>query len=845
MARPDVAALLQLAESVADGTPIDWTEVEDSAAADTRGVVHQLRVLANLATLHRTTSVGDVHGMEIAARRFSAAPAIGTWAHLSLIERLGGGTFGDVYKAWDPQLEREVALKLLREVPSRESGGDAQLSRIANEGRLLARINHPNVVHVYGVATHEGRVGLWMELVRGETLEDLVRKGGPLSAREAAVIGIDLCRSLAALHGAGLIHRDIKAQNVMREEGGRILLMDLGTGREIGPRAFPDLVGTPLYLAPEIFGGSPANERTDIYSLGVLLYRLVTGSFPVSALSIEQLEIAHATGRQVRLRDARADLPTGFVTVVDRAIASDPARRYATAGELEAGLVEALGERATGRLRYIPRGWKAGLLIAAAALLTIVLLVRPGRFGGPGAGEIRSIAVLPMANLSGDPSQEYFADGMTEALISDLATIRALRVISRTSVMQFKGTRKPIDEIADALNVDAVLEASVLKFGDRVRISADLVQVATDRHIWAETYERDVRDVLALQNDLARTIASQVRVQVTPRELAGFGTSRSVQPAAQEAYLQGRYYWNKRTREELQKALDYFREAARIDSTFGKAYAGQADTYNLLPPGGMSPFVAYSLAKDAARRALDIDPNLAEAHTSLAFATFIFDRDWRAAEEGFKRAVELSPGYETAHHWYGEYLSVLGRFDEAMTELEQARRLDPLSVNIRNSIGTTLYFARRYDDAITELQKSLELDSGRPLTHYYLAASYEQHGMLVEAMREVRRGLELAPRFPLLLAESARLAALNGDRSAALSIANELAASARQTRIPAEAIAYIYAGLGDHDRLFEFLNQAEAEFAPAVLWIRSHPEFDSIRSDPRYADLLRRLRLPQ
>src|SRR5439155_3218577 len=307
-------------------------------------VIRQLKILSGLAVLHRSLPKDVISGPGGQfARRDIAAPAIGNWAHLTLIERLGGGTFGEVYRAWDRDLEREVALKLLR---NDESDGDLTASRIANEGRLLARVSHHNVIAVHGVAVHDERVGLWMELVRGVTLEQQLASTGPLSAREAAAIGIDLCRALAAIHAAGLLHRDVKAQNVMRADGGRIVLMDLGTGRDASRGArhgVPELAGTPLYLAPEIYVGSSASARTDLYSLGVLLYHLVTNSFPVRATSVDQLQRAHANGELTRLRDARADVPTAFVRVVDRAISPEPAKRYASAGEVEMDLVEAIG----------------------------------------------------------------------------------------------------------------------------------------------------------------------------------------------------------------------------------------------------------------------------------------------------------------------------------------------------------------------------------------------------------------------------------------------------------------------------------------------------------------------
>ena len=857
MAIPN-AALLSVAESVADGEAIDWAAAEQRATAEQQPVIHQLRVLADLAKLHR--SLPAAPGAE---RTSATTSAIGTWGHLALLERLGRGSFGEVYRAWDRHLEREVALKLLHRertpdhAPSlshdtTESEDDPRITPVLREARLLARVRHANVVHVYGVAIHERQVGLWMELIRGETLEQLLVRSGPFNAREAALIGIDLCRALAAIHSAGLIHRDIKAQNVMRETGGRIVLMDLGTGRRSGPRAWSDFAGTPLYLAPEIFEGLAASERSDIYSVGVLLYHLVTGAFPVSAASVTQLDARHAARARVQLRDARADLPTEFVSVVDRAL-EDSDHRYRSAGELEAALV---GSLQTGGAAVVhdapiavdrrPRAgrWRVG--VAAAAVAVILTLGGAGwalvrdRWIAPPA-PLDSIAVLPVVNMSGDPAQEYFADGITEAVIGSLAKIRPLRVISRTSVMPFKGTKQRIGDIAKTLGVDAVLEASVLQMGDHVRLSAHLVEAATDHPLWTETYERNIRDVLALQNDLARAIAQAVRVRLSSREQAAFATRAQVEPAAQDAYFRGRYYWDRRTDEGLQTALAYFREAARLDSSFAKAYAGQADAYNLLP-GGLSPSIGYPLAKDAARRALDIDPALAEAHTSLAFAEFISDRDWQAAEAGFRRAIDLSPGYATAHHWYADFLTAMGRYTEAFAQFDEARSLDPLSAPVRADTGNALLLARRYDDAVTELQSALALDAQRPILYYYLGRAYEQRGMPSEAAAAVERGLKLAPRDPYLLAQSGRLAALKGDRAAATNIARDLVATARPVSMPI-VVAQVYAALGEADRVFEFLNRAETERAPSLLWIENDPMFDFLRIDRRWTELLRRLRL--
>ena len=471
MGSPEAAPLLSLAESIADGESIDWSAAEAGAGGADEAIVRQLRVISELAELHRSVSTVTMPPPDAArSRQGSAAPAIGSWGHLTLLERLGGGSSGDVYRAWDRDLQRDVALKLLR---FNDSIADLDTSRITREGRLLARVRHANVITVYGVAAHDNRVGLWMELVRGATLEQQIRTSGPLGAHEAALVGIDLCRALAAIHAAGLIHRDVKAQNVMREGGGRIVLMDLGTGREVGTpsEAFaPDLAGTPLYLAPELFSGARASERTDLYSLGVLLYHLVTGIFPIRATTIKELHEGHTAGRLVRLRDARADLPTAFVRVVERAIASDPERRYGTAGAFEADLAETLNS-STG---VVPAG------------------TRPSRPTWMRGGRA---AMVPLVNLSRDPAQEYFADGMTDELIGALGRFRGMTVISRNSAMRFKSSDQPLGEIAKMLNVDAVLDGTVLiipgtsdgqaRPANRVRIHARLIHAGSGTQVWA------------------------------------------------------------------------------------------------------------------------------------------------------------------------------------------------------------------------------------------------------------------------------------------------------------------------------------------------------------------------
>jgi len=871
----DAAALLALAESIADGAPVDWDAAEARASREEQAVIRQLRVLSSLAGLHRSMSA-EVEDAASSSRKHAASPAIGSWAHLRLIERLGGGTFGDVYRAWDEHLEREVALKLLRAAGADD---DLQTSRIANEGRLLARIRHTNVVCVHGVAIHDERVGLWMELLRGVTLEQQLVANGPFSAREATLVGIDLCGALAAIHAAGLIHRDVKAQNVMREEGGRIVLMDLGTGREAdgrGMRAVPELAGTPLYLAPEIFLGAPASPRTDLYSLGVLLYHLVTGSFPIRATTIDELQAGHGARAGVRLRDARADLPAGFVRVIDRAIASDPSSRYETAGAFEAALVVTLGETsllpvsmtatapsAVEAPRVSARSWARGGLIVASIAAALVMgfvgwpsLRRLGvrdaaPSGGVPAGAVRSIAVLPLANLSGDPTQEYFADGMTDELIGTLGRLGNVNVISRTSTMQFKGSGKTVPEIARALNVDAVIEGSVRMVpGDgqggagarRVRVNARLIYAGTDTQLWDRAFEATASDVLALNDQVVKAIGEAIHTQL--------GSRQAARPAQDfntfDLYLKGRYHWNARTEEGLKRSVQYFQEAIDRRPDFALAHAGLADAYSLLGYYGFVPGPeSRTRATAAATRALQLDDSLAEAHGSLAVAHY-YQYELDEAERQYRRALELKPGYATAHQWYGYELAQRGRIAEAIAEMRKAVELDPLSVGINGGFGAVLIYARQYDDAIAQLTKTAQMDPAFARTHTELAKAYLIKGARDKALEETRRAASLGVRDVLVHAQIAYVQAAAGKRSDAQRGLREILDRYRQGDTSAAmGAAVVYTALGDRDQAFQWLERARQISDPEVTGVKMDPEFDTLHGDPRFAKLLAAIGMAQ
>jgi TolB-like protein/DNA-binding winged helix-turn-helix (wHTH) protein/Flp pilus assembly protein TadD len=463
----------------------------------------------------------------------------------------------------------------------------------------------------------------------------------------------------------------------------------------------------------------------------------------------------------------------------------------------------------------------------------------------PSPAKIRSLAVLPLESLSGDASQDYFTDGMTDALIADLGQISALRVISRTSVMTYKGVRKRLPEIARELNVEAVVEGTVLRSGERVRITAQLIQVPNERHLWAQSYEGELQDTLALQNSVARAIAEQIHVTLAPQEEAALKKLKEVNPGAYEAYLKGRYFWNKRSGEGLRKAIDYFKHAIDTDPQYAPAYSGLADSYALSGDweyGVLSPQDAFPKAKTAVTKALALDDNLSEAHTSLAFIEDLYDWDWASAEKEYKRALALNSNYATAHHWYAWHLIVVGRNDEGIAELKKAESLDPLSLIISADLADALCIAHRYDESMQQSRKTIEMDPHFAVAHYQLGQALEQKHRHDEAIAEFRRAIELSGENTTFESNLANAYAVSGRKEEATKIVEQLESRQSQGSSTDASIALIYVGLGDNDHAIIWLTKAyQARFNPSIL---VRPVFDPLRSDPRFHDLLQRIGLP-
>ena len=797
----DDPLLIKLAGAIADGTEPDWQAAESTVGSrEHQRIVDDLRLIADLAAVHRASEV------------FPAAPAAevrgragARWGPLELRHQIGSGRFATVYLAWDPMLEREVAVKLLSETGSAE---------IIREARLLARVRHPNVVAVYGVDQYDGVVGLWMEFVDGLTLTRVVATGGVLGPREAALMGIDLCRAVAAVHKAGLVHRDIKAQNVMREAGGRIVLMDFGAGELRADRAASSrITGTPLYLAPELFDSPVATIASDIYSIGVLLFHLVSMGWPVAGATIEEIAAAHVRGRRQRLADLRPDLPGRFVRVVDRALERDPAHRYRSSGEMQQDLVSAL---------ELESPWD----VAESAAAT-----RP---------PTSSVAVLPFSNLGPDQDIEYFCNGLAEELLTGLAKVPGLRVASRTSAFRVAQTETDIRSICQQLKVDSVLEGTVRKAGERVRITAQLVSAADGCHLWSEGYDRPIADVFAVQEEIAHSVVDRLKVSLAEFPRQPLIRRHTHNARAYHAYLKGRFYWTRRFHGGLIAALDHFNKAIEEDAGYALAYAGLADAYSLIGIYAVQrPRSAFAQAAVAVERALALDADLSEAHASLALIKLANDWDLPEAAREFTRALQLDPG-QAVTRIYRSWLMVLqGDLASAMVEVRTAQEIEPLSPLVNAGAGHTLYLARRYKEAIAECEKSLEIDPHFILGIHVIGMCRALQGQLAEAIEVGERTVLMSGRAPFYLGVLGHYYARSGAVDMARTILTELEETATQRYVPPHCMTYIYAGLNDLDGALEWEAKAYEDGASPFHYLS--PLIENLHSHPRHIDYMRQM----
>ncbi len=783
-----------------------------------------------------------------------------TFGHYRILEKIAAGGMGVVYRARDEQLERDVALKVL---PSGTLSDDSARRHFRREALALAKLNHPNIETVYEFGSQDDLDFLVMEYVSGRTLAERLVSGA-LPEKEVIALGMQIVAAIEEAHERGIVHRDLKPANVAITARGQAKVLDFGLAKLLRPddelttdhlTDSQAAAGTLPYMSPEQLLGEPVDARGDVYSIGVVLYEMVTGRRAFSGDLPSRVIDAILHGPLVSPRALDSRISPGLERIILKCLDRDPENRYQSAKELLVDFRRLAAPFSTSTVAPGPAPplWRRVLtptVLGIAALLALAVTLtalnvsglRDRLMGRARLPQIHSLAVLPLENLSHDPEQEYFADGMTEALITYIAKIRALRVTSRTSVMPYKGTKKPLWQIARELNVDAVVEGSVQRSGDRVRIDAQLIDARNDRNLWTESYQSDLSDVLELQGNVARAIAGEVRVQLTPEERAGLSATRSVKREAYEAYLRGRYLWNKRTPHDLGKAIEYFQKAIDIDPAYALAYAGLADSYNLLAIyDERPPREAMPLAKAAAKKALQLDDSLAEAHASLAHTEWAYDWDFGAAEKEFERALALDPGYATAREWHGLYLNQVGRFEEAIAEMQRAHEVDPLSLVIEVNVGRCYYFARRYDRAVELLQRFAQREPDSWIGHAILGQTYLVMSRLDEAIRELERASVLLPDTPRNLGVLGDAYARAGRRSEALKLVKKLSGFSRKRYVPPVYSAMIYMGLGDKPQAFAFLEQAYVDRSDWIVQLKTDPEFDLLRTDPRFRGLLRRV----
>lgn len=807
--------LLKLAAAVADAEAVDWDSVTQATQTSEMAVLHELRALSELVAVHR-----------------SVPPAVGpselpvgerTWGSFEIRRVIGRGAFATVYLAWDTSLECEVALKLLPVQPGVEA------SSVLREGRLLARVNHPNVVRVYRIEQHDDAVGLSMEFIEGVTLKRLLHDHGTQTVEEASRICIDLCAAVAAVHRAGLLHRDIKTQNVMRAVGGRIVLMDFGGGGDfMDDRASyaQTLQGTPLYLAPEILNGGSASVAGDIYSLGVLLYSLVTQRFPVLGASLGDLQRAHAQGEVTPLAQLRTDLPPAFLDVVATALHPDPASRFRSAAAMRDALLRAIDYQEVLRA---PDG--------------------AARISGL---DLPSVAVLPFVNVHQDPEIEYLCDGLAEEILAALGTIGGLRVVSRTSSFQFKGRHVDVRTLGRQLKAATLLEGTVTRRGDQLRIRARHVHVADDFVLWSETYEHNMDDVLAVQDEIAARVAE--RFKLSSGQLAEHAGSRRAtdNPLAYQLYWQGRYYWSQRYQGRLLTALDFFQRAIDADAAYSLAHAGVADVFSFLGLYSFQrPREAFALAAKAAQRALAIDPASPEVQTSLALVAL---GDWNVpvAIRHLERAVALDHSLVIPRIYHAWSLALLGEVSAAIEMANSARELDPRSVLVDSGLAYTRFLLKQYEAGVAACNLALEREPDLVIAMYVKGMCRAQQGHFDEAIALLERSAKMSNRAPFYVGllgnfyaraqrteEAKAVLAELYDRAANGNREDPTARDGPRVYVPPHAFAYVYAGLGDLDAAFEWQGRACDDQASPFNYFS--PVIECMHGDPRHDADLRRM----
>jgi len=791
-----------------------------------------------------------------------------TISHYRIVEQLGAGGMGVVFKAQDIRLERAVALKFLPEKLAQEPQA---LERFRREARAASALNHPGICTIYDIGEEDGRAFIAMEFIDGETLRSHIH-GKALPVEELLELGIQIAEALDAAHSEGIIHRDIKPANIFVTKRGRAKVLDFGLAKLV-PKgvAIGDsdsggdtststststsiagiISGTPSYMSPEQVRGDALDARTDIFSLGLVLYEMATGRQAFGGGTGGAIIEAVLTRPPVSARSVNPAIPPALEAIINKALHKDREQRYQHAAELLADLQRlkreidsSLPDREAVTNSHLAS--TADPPSSAGELSSRTTPQQIGSFRAPRVSKtIGSLAVLPFENVSRDPENDYLSDGITGSLINNLATVPNLRVMAQSTVFRYKGREIDPQAVGRELNVRAVLTGRMMQSGGALRIGAELVDVATGSQLWGAQFDRKSGDIFVIQDEISSEISGKLRLQLTHAEKKRLVKRHTEDAEAYRLYLQGRHHWNRWTEEGFYKAIGFFQQAIEKDPSYALAYAGVADCYVLLGWNSyLPPKDAFPKGKAAAMSALEIAPDLGEAHTALAAVLWLHDWQWPETQKEFRRSLELNPCYPTANHYYAECLMTMGRNAEALTGMEKSLELDPLSLIINVAIGWAHYHARKYDEAVAQLLRTVELDPNYPMTYWILGLIYRETERYDLAISAGEKSVNLSSGSPLMRAALAQTFATAGAAQEAIQILDDLQKLAKERYVAPHFFAGIYVGLGEHDRAIEYLEKSYAEHCHWLIYLHIDPSMDDLRNDTRFQDLLRRVGLP-
>jgi serine/threonine protein kinase/tetratricopeptide (TPR) repeat protein len=769
-----------------------------------------------------------------------------TISHYKILEKLGEGGMGVVYRAHDTKLDRDVALKFL---PPNLTASPEELTRFEQEAKAISALNHPNIATIYDVDEVNGQRYLVLEYIPCGTLKSRLKQlkseDKDFSVSEVLDYGVQIAEGLAHAHRHGIIHRDVKTENMMLTGEGKVKLTDFGLAKLRGSVQITktgSTLGTAAYMSPEQIRGEEIDQRSDIFSLGIVLYELVTSHLPFRGEFEAALSYSILNENPPSIKSLRQNVPQALEQIINRCLEKDKSKRYQIANEIISELKNVERDLSRSTKRSEDRSTNMRWIVAAAVVVLAVLgiyLFYPKSV--PTLVKNKSVAVLPFKNLSDSKEDEYFSDGITDDIIAQLSKIADLKVISRTSVMQYKGVSKNVREIGRELDIGTVLEGSVRRAGNQIRIVAQLIDASNEGHLWADTYDKEMTQIFAIQSDVAQRIAAALEARLSLAEKGRIEKKQTENTEAYQLYLKGRFYWNKRTVPDLQKSIEYFDQAIEKDQYYALAFSGLANSYVVLPAFGLSAREYYQKAQQAATKALEFDSTLAEVHTVLGNIKEN-QYDWTNAESEYKRAIELNPSYPTAHQWYSGLLVTLGRFNDAITEAKRAAELDPLSLIINYNLCTTLLYMRQYEQAIDQCNKGIELDPNFPWSYYARGMVTEVQGKLDEAIKDYQKARLFSHNDPSTLGDIGRSCARVGRKEDALKTLRELREYYKQGYSVSLHIANVYYGLGDKERTFEWLGRSIQDEAGLSV-DSNNPLWDDIRSDPRFIALLKKIGL--